>query len=120
MSVVRMNVLKVPPDKRAEVERLYAERPRLVETVEGFEWFELLRPTDGTENYLVYTRWRTEADFERWFTDYLKRSHPTVFPEGEQSTPPPWRPQSLTTWSFDVAQQSQPSSAVDGASQHQS
>ena len=34
--------------------------------MEGFEAFELLRPTDDRDTFLVYTRWRSEEDFERW------------------------------------------------------
>ena len=32
----------------------------------GFEAFELLRPTDDRDVFLVYTRWRSEEDFEAW------------------------------------------------------
>ena len=34
--------------------------------MEGFEAFELLRPTDGKDVFYVYTRWRSTEDFERW------------------------------------------------------
>ena len=33
----------------------------------GFEAFELLRPRDG-DRYLVYTRWQSREDFERWMS----------------------------------------------------
>ena len=32
----------------------------------GFEAFELLRPTDDTDVFFVYTRWRSTEDFESW------------------------------------------------------
>ena len=32
----------------------------------GFEAFELLRPTDDRDVFLVYTRWRSQEDFENW------------------------------------------------------
>ena len=42
----------------------------------GFEWFELLRPLEGTDQYLVYTRWRSEADYEAWQTSQdFARAH---------------------------------------------
>ncbi|MED7930082.1 antibiotic biosynthesis monooxygenase [Nonomuraea sp. LP-02] len=66
MSVVKINVLTVPAAMREELERRFAGRAGMVESADGFEWFELLRPVDGTERYLVYTRWRSEADFEAW------------------------------------------------------
>lgn len=66
MSVVKINALTVPPDMREELEQRFAGRAGMVESQDGFEWFELLRPVEGTDRYLVYTRWRSEEDFRRW------------------------------------------------------
>ncbi|KAB8193653.1 antibiotic biosynthesis monooxygenase [Nonomuraea phyllanthi] len=66
MSVVKINVLSVPADMREELERRFSNRAGMVESADGFEWFELLRPVEGTERYLVYTRWRSEEDFQKW------------------------------------------------------
>ncbi|SDQ38214.1 antibiotic biosynthesis monooxygenase family protein [Thermostaphylospora chromogena] len=66
MSVVKINVLTVPPEMREALERRFSGRAGMVEAADGFEWFELLRPVDGTDRYLVYTRWRSEEDFQRW------------------------------------------------------
>ncbi|MEO3808546.1 antibiotic biosynthesis monooxygenase [Sphaerisporangium sp. B11E5] len=65
-SVVKINVLTVPPEMRTELERRFANRAGMVESSDGFEWFELLRPLEGTDRYLVYTRWRSEEDFQNW------------------------------------------------------
>jgi heme-degrading monooxygenase HmoA len=65
-SVVKINALTVSPEMREELERRFAGRAGLVESADGFEHFELLRPVDGTDRYLVYTRWRSEEDFQRW------------------------------------------------------
>ncbi|MFC0041292.1 antibiotic biosynthesis monooxygenase family protein [Actinomadura rayongensis] len=66
MSVVKINVLTVDPALRDELERRFAGRAGLVESADGFEGFELLRPVEGTDRYLVYTRWRSEDDFRAW------------------------------------------------------
>lgn len=66
MSVVKINVLSVSAEMRSELERRFGGRAGLVESADGFEGFELLRPVDGTDRYLVYTRWRSEEDFQRW------------------------------------------------------
>ncbi|MBE1534667.1 antibiotic biosynthesis monooxygenase family protein [Actinomadura algeriensis] len=66
MSVVKINVLTVQPEMREEIERRFAGRAGLVESAEGFEGFELLRPVEGQDRYLVYTKWRSEEDFKRW------------------------------------------------------
>jgi heme-degrading monooxygenase HmoA len=65
-SVVKINVLTVSAEMRAELERRFAGRAGLVESADGFEHFELLRPVEGTDRYMVYTRWRSEEDFQRW------------------------------------------------------
>jgi heme-degrading monooxygenase HmoA len=66
MSVVKINVLTVPEPMKEELERRFAGRAGLAEEADGFEGFELLRPVEGTDRYLVYTRWRSEEDFQRW------------------------------------------------------
>ncbi|MBG0832308.1 antibiotic biosynthesis monooxygenase [Planomonospora sp. ID67723] len=66
MSVVKINVLTVPAEMREELERRFSNRAGMVESADGFEWFELLRPVEGTDRYMVYTRWRSEEDFTRW------------------------------------------------------
>jgi heme oxygenase (mycobilin-producing) len=66
MSVVKINVLTVPTEMREHLEQRFAGRAGMVEQADGFEWFELLRPVEGTDTYLVYTRWRSEEDFQAW------------------------------------------------------
>jgi heme-degrading monooxygenase HmoA len=66
MSIVKINVLTVPAEKRATLEARFAGRAGMVEKADGFEHFELLRPVEGTDTYLVYTRWRSEEDFQAW------------------------------------------------------
>ncbi|MQY03122.1 antibiotic biosynthesis monooxygenase family protein [Actinomadura macrotermitis] len=66
MSVVKINVLTVSAEMRDELERRFSGRAGLVESADGFEGFELLRPVEGTDRYLVYTKWASEEDFQRW------------------------------------------------------
>ena len=76
MSVVKINVLSVPAGRGEVLEQRFASRAGEVETVDGFESFELLRPTEGTDNYLVVTRWRDEAAFQAWLTsDAFQSGH---------------------------------------------
>ncbi|GEM_PF-102068 len=76
MSIVKINVIEVPPGRGEVLEERFAARAGEVETVDGFESFELLRPTDGTDRYLVVTRWRDEAAFEAWVSsDAFQRGH---------------------------------------------
>jgi heme oxygenase (mycobilin-producing) len=66
MSVVKINVLQVPEGRGEVLEQRFASRAGEVEKVDGFESFELLRPTEGFDRYLVVTRWRDEESFQGW------------------------------------------------------
>jgi heme-degrading monooxygenase HmoA len=101
MSIVKINALTVPDEMRASLEERFAARAGMVEKSDGFEWFELLRPLDGTDKYLVYTRWRSEADFERWMSESMRTGHGT----GGGSRP---AASGSEAWSFEVIQQSAP------------
>jgi heme oxygenase (mycobilin-producing) len=66
LSVVRINVLQVPEGRGEVLEQRFASRAGEVEKVDGFESFELLRPTENFDRYLVITRWRDEEAFQAW------------------------------------------------------
>ena len=66
MSVVKINVITVPEERAEMLEQRFAARAAEVEHVDGFESFDLLRPTAGTDRYLVVTKWRDDASFEAW------------------------------------------------------
>ena len=66
MSVVKINAISVPADRVAEFEARFAARAGEVSKSPGFEAFELLRPSDERDTYLVYTRWASEDDFQAW------------------------------------------------------
>jgi heme oxygenase (mycobilin-producing) len=76
MSIVKINVLQVPEGRGEVLEQRFSARAGEVEKVDGFESFELLRPTEGTDRYLVVTRWRDEDAFKSWLTsDAFGRGH---------------------------------------------
>jgi heme-degrading monooxygenase HmoA len=101
MSVVRINAITVPKERAAELEARFAARAGAVGSAEGFEAFELLRPTDDRDVYLVYTRWRSQQDYENWSTSpafqHGHRAHSTDGPVSRESA----------LWSFDVVQHEQ-------------
>ena len=76
MSVVKINVLQVPEGRGEVLEQRFAARAGAVEKVDGFESFDLLRPTEGTDRYLVVTKWRDEAAFRAWMSsEAFTRGH---------------------------------------------
>jgi heme-degrading monooxygenase HmoA len=106
MSIVKINALSVPPEQREVLEKRFASRAGAVENSDGFEWFELLRPVEGTDKYLVYTRWRSEEDFQAWMSGSMQAAHRG---EGEAGAERPKPAASDSTlWSFEVVQQAAP------------
>jgi heme-degrading monooxygenase HmoA len=118
VSVVKINVLTVPEEMREHLEQRFAGRAGMVEQADGFEWFELLRPVEGTDTYLVYTRWRSEEDFQAWQSSpafgaghaqaagerpagQAAGASPHAAPHGGQGP----AATGATLWSFEVVQQ---------------
>jgi len=66
VTVIKINAITVPEDSGDELARRFAARAGAVDNQEGFEGFELLKPTDDRTTWLVVTRWRDEAAFEAW------------------------------------------------------
>ena len=66
MSFVAINAITVPEGAGEELARRFAARAGQVDTQDGFEEFQLLRPADGKNTWFVYTRWRDQAAFEAW------------------------------------------------------
>ena len=66
VTVIKINAITVPSDSGDELARRFASRAGAVDEQDGFEGFELLRPTDDRTTWLVITRWRDEAAFGAW------------------------------------------------------
>ncbi len=104
MSVVKINVLTVPTEAREVLEQRFAGRAGAVESADGFEWFELLRPVEGTDSYLVYTRWRSEEDFQAWMgSQSFADGHRQAASDREEGQRP--AATGSTVWGFEVVQQ---------------
>jgi heme-degrading monooxygenase HmoA len=101
MSIVKINALTVPEEMREQLEQRFASRAGMVENSDGFEWFELLRPVEGTDKYLVYTRWRSEEDFQKWMAGSMR-------PGGGHSGGGAPVASDSSAWSFEVIQQASP------------
>ncbi len=124
MSFVAINVLTVPDEARGTLEERFARRAGRVESSPGFEHFELLRPVEGTSDYLVYTRWRSQDDYEAWTSSAsFARGHAGTggasgasgasagsAPAAEQVQPRPAASGS-TIWAFEVVQASDPAAS---------
>lgn len=99
MSIVRINAIEVPAERADAMAERFAARAGEVENADGFEEFQLLRPSDGRTTWLVYTRWRDQAAFEAW-TQSKAFQHGHAQSSG--NAPPVATGSEL--WSFDLAQ----------------
>jgi heme-degrading monooxygenase HmoA len=98
MSVVKINAITVPKERADELVGRFAARAGEVSKAEGFEAFELMRPTDDRDVFLVYTRWRSQEDFEKWMASAaFGHGHAQHGQQGPVST-------GSELWSFDVVQ----------------
>ena len=66
MSVIKINAITVAPDSGDELAHRFAARAGAVDGQDGFEGFELLKPTDDRTTWLVITRWKDEESFQAW------------------------------------------------------
>ena len=66
MSVIKINAITVREGSGDELAQRFAHRAGAVDDVDGFEGFELLRPDDGRDTWLVVTRWRDDDAFDAW------------------------------------------------------
>jgi heme-degrading monooxygenase HmoA len=106
MSYVAINVLTVSGGDGTLLEQRFAGRAGSVERAPGFEHFELLRPVEGTEQYLVYTRWSDRESFDAWTA-----SRSFASGHAEASGRPAGQPSAAsgsTIWAFEVVQSADP------------
>ena len=66
MTVIKINAITVSSDSGDELAHRFASRAGAVDGADGFEGFELLKPTDERTQWLVITRWRDEDSFNAW------------------------------------------------------
>ena len=101
MTIIRINAITVPEAGGDELAKRFGARAGAVDDQDGFEGFELLRPTDGRNQWLVVTRWRDEEAFQAWVSS-------PAFAHGHAGADRPaadGAPVSISSelWSYEVA-----------------
>ena len=105
MTIVKINAITVSSDSGDELARRFAARAGAVDDQDGFEGFELLRPTDDRTTWLVVTKWRDEAAFDAWVSSpAFGHGHggPPAGHGGHGDAPKPVS-MSAELWSYEVA-----------------
>jgi heme-degrading monooxygenase HmoA len=103
MTVVKVNAITVSADSGDELARRFAARAGAVDGQDGFEGFELLKPTDDRTTWLVVTRWRDEESFQAWVkSPAFAHGHRSASERAGGEAPPPVGISS-ELWSYEVA-----------------
>lgn len=66
MSIVRINALHITEGQGDEFLKRFSARPHKIEHAEGFESFQVLRPSDERSTWLVITTWRDAEAYDTW------------------------------------------------------
>jgi len=102
MTVIKINAMTVPADSGDELARRFAAHAGIVDDQDGFEGFELLKPTDERTTWLVVTRWRDEASFQAWLhSPAFGHGHPWAERGGGEAPAPVVV--STELWCYEVA-----------------
>jgi heme-degrading monooxygenase HmoA len=108
MTIVKINSITVPADSGGELARRFAARAGVVDDQDGFEGFELLRPNDERNTWLVITRWRDEEAFQAWVSSpAFAHGHRSAAERAGEPAPAPVGVHS-EVWSFVPAGGSDP------------
>lgn len=109
MTIVKINAITVPETGGDELAQRFAARAGAVDHQDGFEGFELLRPTDGRSTWLVVTRWRDEEAFAAWVSSpAFAHGHAGAGRPGADGGPVAV---SSEVWSFEPSVASSPTSS---------
>jgi heme oxygenase (mycobilin-producing) len=103
VTVVKINAITVSADSGDELARRFAARAGAVDGQDGFEGFELLKPTDARTTWLVVTRWRDEAAFRAWLeSPAFSHGHQSAAERAGGAAPAPVGVSS-ELWSYEIA-----------------
>jgi heme-degrading monooxygenase HmoA len=116
VTVIKINAITVEAGSGDELARRFAARAGAVDQQDGFEGFELMRPTDDRTTWLVVTRWRDEDAFQAWvaspaFGHGHRGSSGGDQGEGAAGPAPPPVAMSSELWSYEVVALPRPSGA---------
>lgn len=74
--IVVMNRIPVNSEHAAAFEERFSDRAALVDGMDGFVSFRLLRPTKADDPYVVMTFWESQEHFAAWTqSDEFKEGH---------------------------------------------
>lgn len=90
---VAINYIECKDHYKQRFEKLFATRVHAIDRMQGFQSMEVLKPIDGSNNYLIVSHWDSEEAFKEWtkspeFLEGHKRGFEDIFlakKRGEES-----------------------------------
>jgi heme-degrading monooxygenase HmoA len=102
MTIIKINAIRVPHESGDELAHRFAARAGAVDDADGFQGYELLKPTDDRDQWLVITRWRNEESFQAWLrSESFTLGHRSAAERQGGTTPKPVASHS-EVWSYVV------------------
>ncbi len=107
MTIIKINAITVPAERGDLLAQRFAPRAHAMDSVPGSLGFELLRPEDGRDQWLVVTRWDSEDSYQAWVSSeefaqsHRRSSSSAESSEGEASPKPAGTASEM--WSYSVA-----------------
>lgn len=78
---------KVANGKAEEVNQAFLERPRLVESASGFRELDVLRDTNDSAIFYLYTKWDSLHSYQAWHSSPAHHASHKGIPKGLQLDP---------------------------------
>jgi heme oxygenase (mycobilin-producing) len=90
MTIIKINAIRVLRESGDELAHRFAARAGAVDDADGFQGYELLKPTDDRDQWLVITRWRDEESFQAWLgSESFTQGHRSAAERQGGTTPKP-------------------------------
>jgi heme oxygenase (mycobilin-producing) len=81
MSFTAISKFEVRNNLEEEVKAAFQNRPKLVDSAEGFVGLNVLSPKENPAEFWLITHWETEEHFHHWHKHHKSASHQGI-PKG--------------------------------------
>ena len=81
MAFTAISKFEVRNNMEEEVKEAFQNRPRLVDSAEGFIGLNVLRPKENPAEFWLITHWESEEYFHLWHKHHKSESHQGI-PKG--------------------------------------
>ncbi|MDZ7755429.1 antibiotic biosynthesis monooxygenase [Rhodohalobacter sp.] len=81
MAFTAISKFEVRNNMEEDVKEAFKNRPKLVDSAEGFIGLNVLRPKENPAEFWLITHWETEDHFHDWHKNHKSASHQGI-PKG--------------------------------------